>query len=78
MDKFPGKKEFCLLGYMLGTAACYLLGTIWLAVQLEIGFGAALLIGVVPFLPGDIIKIIAALWLGDGVYRALIRAGYKG
>ena len=78
VDKFPGKKGFCLLGYILGTAACYLLGTLWLAVLMEIGFGAALLIGVAPFLPGDVVKIVVALWLGEIVSYALRRAGYRG
>ena len=76
VDKFPGKKELCLLGYVLGTVACYVLGTLWFAAQMEISFGAALLMGVVPFLPGDVIKISLALWLGQIVRYAVIRAGY--
>ena len=78
VDKFPQKKGFCLLGYILGTAGCYLLGTLWLAVLMEISFGAALLVGVVPFLLGDVVKIVAALWLGEVVSHALRRAGYRG
>lgn len=76
VDKFAGKKGFCLLGYVLGTVACYLVGTLWLAVQMKIEFGLAFVIGVLPFLPGDICKIVLALWLGEVVRRALLRAGY--
>ena len=76
VDKFPGKRVFCLLGFVLGTVVCYLLGTVWLTVQMEIEFGAALLISVVPFVPGDILKMIVALWLGEVVCHRVQRLGY--
>ena len=65
VDKFPGKRGMCLLGLVLGTAVCYTLGTVWLAVEMEINFGAALIVGVVPFLAGDIVKIMIAMWVGQ-------------
>lgn len=76
VDKFPGKMKYCLLGYVLGSMACYGTGTLWLAVHLKIGFEAAFVMGVLPFLPGDVIKISLALWLGQIVRHAVIRAGY--
>lgn len=78
VDKFPGKRVFCVLGFILGTLACYALGSLWLAVLMEMELGAAVMIGVVPFLPGDVIKIVVALWLGEIVHRAVLRAGYLG
>ena len=76
VDKFPGKRVFCLLGFVFGTIACYVVGTIWLAVQMKVTFGAALLVGVVPFLPGDVLKMIVASWLGEVVRRRVQRLGY--
>ena len=71
VDKFPGKRGMCAFGLGLGTAACYAVGTVWLAVQMELDFGAALMVGVVPFLVGDIIKIVMALWIGNAIHRQI-------
>lgn len=43
--------------------ACYSLGTLWFMVSTGTGLAAALLLCVVPFLPGDAVKIAAALLL---------------
>lgn len=56
-----GKMLMALLGMILGTIGCYILGTTWLALQLSLSFKAALWVGVIPFIPGDIVKIIAAI-----------------
>ena len=54
------------LGMVLGTAVCYLFGTAWFLVSTADGaitgasVAAALMACVVPFLPGDAIKIAAA------------------
>lgn len=44
----------------LGLIACYLLGTLWFIISTGTGIWASLVACVFPFLPGDIIKIIAA------------------
>lgn len=77
VDKFPGKRGMCLLGLVLGTTACYTVGTAWLAVQMELSFGAALAVGVVPFLIGDMVKITMAVWIGFLIHRQIMKAGYK-
>ena len=41
-------------------AACYALGTLWFAFITKTGLLPALLMCVVPFIPGDIMKLIAA------------------
>lgn len=51
-------------GMALATAIAYILGTAWLAFQLEMTFVAALSIGVIPYLPGDAAKIIIAVTVG--------------
>jgi len=67
VDKFPGKREMCVLGLVLGTVSCYIVGTVWLAVQLELNFGVAIMTGVVPFLIGDVLKIMMAVWFGQKI-----------
>lgn len=42
-----------------GLAACYALGTAWFIISTHTGFAAAMMACVVPFLPGDAIKIAA-------------------
>ena len=53
-----------------GTAALYALGTAWFMIQTGNTIGAALGLCVVPFLPGDAVKIIAASLLAGPVRKA--------
>lgn len=76
VDKFPKKRSLCLLGCVLGTIACYGVGTLWLAFQMKINFTNALLVGVIPFLAGDVMKIGIAVWIGTLVRTRIRRAGY--
>lgn len=77
MDKFPRKRSLCLLGMILGTMACYIVGTVWLAYQMEMSFGSALMVGVVPFLVGDAMKIFVAVWCGPKIGKQIFKAGYR-
>ena len=77
VDKFSEKNGLCVLGIWIGTMACYVVGTVWLAVQMEMSFQTALVIGVVPFLIGDVVKIIIAVWFGSAIRRQIHRAGFK-
>ncbi|HKM35570.1 MAG TPA: biotin transporter BioY [Lachnospiraceae bacterium] len=74
IQKWFQKWYLCLAGFILGTAVSYLLGSIWLAYQCSMSFQAALMAGVIPFIPGDLIKIIASLLLGPVLRKALLRA----
>lgn len=64
IQRFPQKRILHLTGMVLATAVTYLFGTMWLAVQMDLPFSAALSIGVLPYLAGDTIKIIIALIVG--------------
>lgn len=75
VDKFPKNRWLCLLGLVIGTLVCYILGTAWLAYQMRLTFIEALMIGVVPFLIGDVIKIVAAVWIGLMI-RKQVRRNY--
>ena len=47
------------VGLLAGTAMIYLLGASWLAVMTGKSAGAAMMLGVAPFLPGDAMKLVA-------------------
>ncbi len=64
----------CCPGLVLGTAICHLCGTLWLAFQTNLSLPVAFATGVLPFLPGDLCKIIAALLLGPQIQKRLQRA----
>ncbi|MEE1242492.1 MAG: biotin transporter BioY [Frisingicoccus sp.] len=59
---------------VIGTAACYLLGTAWFCFVMDSTVGAALSLCVIPFIPADIVKIIMALVLGPVLKRTLKQA----
>ena len=75
IEKSKGKKFPALCGMLLGTAVLYLFGTAWLAHQANMTFYAALWAGVIPFIPGDLIKIILILFLGPIIKQRLQKAG---
>lgn len=77
IDKWSNKWYLCFLGMILGTALCYLFGTVWLAYQAEMSFSAALAAGVIPFVPGDLIKIIIAMLIAPQISTRLRKAGLR-
>lgn len=68
----PVRRVIALAG---GFLLVYLLGVPWLAVTTGMGAGAALVAGMLPFLPGDALKLLALLLLvksvPDSVWRSL-------
>lgn len=58
-----------------GTVILYIIGTAWLAYVLKVDLYKALWLGVIPFLPFDVLKISAAAVLGCRVRKALQKAG---
>ena len=65
----------CFSGILLGTAVLYLFGTVWLAYQADMTFMAALAAGVLPFILGDLAKIVIAMIVGGQIKKRLRRAG---
>ena len=55
----------------LGTAALYLIGTAWFMMQTGNALAASLGMCVLPFLPGDAVKIVAACLLAGPVRKAI-------
>ena len=71
IDKFEKKIPIHILGMILGVAACYFLGTGWLSISAGMSFKEALLAGVVPFIPADLVKMVVAVAVGIPVRRGI-------
>lgn len=56
----PQRKWIYPVSMVLGTLACYLCGITWFILQTKMALPAALAACVLPFLPGDAIKIVCA------------------
>lgn len=54
------KLALCIFSMLIGIIVCYALGTLWFMTLTGTGLYASLAACVLPFIPGDIIKIIAA------------------
>ncbi len=50
-----------------GLLVIYLFGVIWLKLFLGAGLSASLMLGLYPFLPGEVLKVIAALYVYMGL-----------
>ena len=58
----------------LATAVLYIFGTAWFMVQTKMTLAASLAACVIPFLPGDLIKIIAVMLVAPPIEVALKKA----
>lgn len=76
IEKFPNKIPMYIMGMLLGNIVTYLFGTIWLANLTDNTFKQALAIGVLPFLLGDLLKIIAAVLIGTVLRKQILRSGF--
>ncbi len=64
ISKFPNKKWLYPIAMIIGTVVLYTFGTLWFVLYLEYDIYKALLVCVVPFLPGDTFKIAVACLIG--------------
>ncbi|MBD5451815.1 MAG: biotin transporter BioY [Lachnospiraceae bacterium] len=69
------KVPVCFLGMVLATAVLYLFGTVWLTYQASMTFREALMAGVIPFIPGDLAKMVIAMLVGPQIKKRLKKAG---
>lgn len=74
-QKWGNKIIISFLGMLLGTVVGYLFGTLWLAYQQSLTFVQALFAGVIPYIPFDLIKLVAAMAVGTRLRRRLLQAG---
>lgn len=78
IDKWTNSIVVCVAGMILGSTVCYLFGTVWLSFQGHMSFSAALAAGVLPFLPGDVAKMLIAAIAGRQIRKRLRKAGLEG
>lgn len=69
-EKFECKK-MAIIGAILGTIICYIIGTIWLKILINKTFLEALIIGVLPYIFLDLIKIVLAISIGDKIKKVI-------
>ncbi len=69
-EKGPLTFRRLFLANLAGGLFNYVCGTAWLAMVAQLTFPQALMAGVVPFLPGDLIKMAAAAFLALGILKA--------
>ncbi|MBP1929303.1 biotin transport system substrate-specific component [Methanolinea mesophila] len=63
------RKSIRIAGLIGGSASIYAFGTVWLAFSAGLPLYEALVIGVIPFIPGDILKAYAAYLIADRLER---------
>lgn len=73
IEKFQGKIYMYVIGLVVGLIVTYALGTAWLAYQLNLTFVKGLFAGVIPYIPGDIVKIIIAIIVGPILRKNVTR-----
>ena len=75
LSQRTGKRGWHALIFAAGTLILYAMGTAWYAWQTASSLPAAAAVCVLPFLPGDAIKIIAVVHGGNAVKTRLKKAG---
>ena len=70
-DRWFGKFFPNFAGMLLGTAVCYGFGTVWFIFQSNMSLSAAFGSAVLPFLPGDLVKMLIAIFIGRQVQKRL-------
>lgn len=65
------RNGWVIAGLLMGTAFCYAVGTAWFMHLTQMPFSAAAACCVLPFLPGDALKMAAAYAVGVPVQRRL-------
>ena len=74
IDKYTEKWLLCLLAMIVGTIVCYALGTACLAYEAKMDMMAALWAGVIPFIPGDLVKMALAILIAPKIRAQVCRA----
>ena len=68
-----GKVAGPTVGMLIGTAIAYAFGTMWFCYSTGTGLGAAMALCVIPFIPGDLIKIAIAAVVAPTVANQIKR-----
>ncbi len=76
VEHFKNNILMTVVGMVLGALVTYALGTIWLAYLSGMTFTAALFAGVIPYIPGDLVKIAIAAINAPIIKKRLAKSGY--
>lgn len=71
--KRENKKWLYPVAMLAGTVVLYTLGTVWFIILTQSTLSAALLLCVVPFLPGDALKIVLASVIAPQLRKVLVK-----
>ena len=71
----PKNRVLQFLGMLAATAVLYALGTAWFCVQSGSSLDRDMQLCVIPFIPGDLIKMVVATGLGPVLRERLSKAG---
>ncbi len=66
-ERRSGRMPWDVVAMLLGSAALYACGVAWLVVVTKMTFAKAAAVGMLPFLPGDALKIAAAALIARAV-----------
>ena len=64
-----------IIGLIIATAVAYIFGTFWLSYEANLTFVQSLWAGVIPYIPGDFIKIILVVFIGPPIKNRLQSSG---
>lgn len=73
-EKFS-KRSYWIIGLIIGTLVDYIFGTIWLSFEAHLTFIQSLWAGVIPYIPGDLIKILLAVFIAPSIKNRLLSSG---
>ena len=68
-------RRYLCLSMAAGTAVCYLLGLAWFSLTTGTGLAGSISVCVLPFIPGDLVKIALAASLSRRLQKPLRSAG---
>lgn len=76
-EKMPVRIFFMVLGMIAGNLALYILGTAWFMVVTGMTLEASLAACVIPFIPGNFIKMAAVCLIAPPVENAIRKSMYR-
>ena len=71
--RMPVRIAFMIIGMIVGNIALYVIGTAWIMVITGMDLGASLAACVIPFIPGNFIKMAAVCFIAPPVENAIRR-----
>ena len=71
-NSIADKKIISFAGMLTGLAVMYITGTIWFCFSQKVSIVSALMVCVIPYLIGDVIKITAALFIGGKIRNSVV------